>query len=348
MREIIDQVSGSGAIIKHSKGTELYTGGVKAWNPVWLAPLAGITNFPVRRFFLKLGAGLVHTEMISCAGLQRGMDKTTRMLDTAADDMPLVLQLFAGDVKTLLAGVEVALERGGFSAIGINMACPMPKVQKKGAGARLLGNPDLAFEMVDQLRETGLPVWVKIRKCSPDHPLNTFRFCEGLINAGASNIAIHGRTSAQRYEGTSDRLVITEAASHFRSMITASGDIFHPRDVVYFLDHGCSGVVIARGAMRDPFIFPKALRQLGYKVPDAYIDPSIDLQVNFLTDLGDEIEHYYNDRFAEIIVRRVMSGMFKGIPGISGFRQASSDIHGWNELKTLLQNSFLYFERRNL
>lgn len=322
------------------------TGGVTTANPVWLAPLAGITNHPVRKFFRRLGAGLVHTEMVSCAGLTRGMDKTTRMLDFSEEDTPLVLQLFAGDTKTLLKGADIAVSGRPFAALGINMACPMPKVRKKGAGAALIDKPNLAFEMVRELKGRNIPVWVKIRKCPEGHPLGTLKLCEGLLGSGASHITIHGRTPSQRYEGRSDRRVIEEAAKVFRSRISASGDIFSPEDVSYFLGKGCSAVFIARGALKDPFIFPKSLERLGYNVPEELADPDPSLQMQYLIELGNDLYNCYGDRFADVMVKKIMAGMFKSIPGITSFRRAAAALHGWTDLRILLKNTFTISERR--
>ena len=130
-------------------------------NPVWLAPLAGITTPSVRLFFKSMGAGLTHTEMISCAGLAHGSRKTFSMLRMIEGEGPLVLQLFAPDEVTLFEGARRALSRSSFDAISINMACPMPKVTKKGAGSSLLERPETAAAMVRALTPLGLPVWAK-------------------------------------------------------------------------------------------------------------------------------------------------------------------------------------------
>lgn len=325
----------------------LRIGGVPVANPLWLAPLAGITISPVRRFFLHLGAGLVHTEMISCAGLTRGNRKTKNMLDLHSAEEPVVLQLFAGDAKDLLEGAEIALEKGHFAAIGINMACPMPKVLKKGAGARLLEKPLLISEMIRQLKKLGYPVWVKIRKTGEKHPLDTLDLCHEMISAGVDNISIHGRTPAQRYEGRSDKQVIFKAASKFKGMISASGDIFSPEDAIEFLDSGCVAVLFARGAMRDPFIIPRTLAMMGEEVDPELVHPSIELQVELLKTMGQAIVSDYNDKIAEILVKRFLAGMFRGTPGISELRRNFAMIHGWDNLCRLLDRSKDILERRD-
>jgi len=332
-----------------SEGMPMYVGGVEVENPLWLAPLAGITISSVRRFFLSIGAGLVHTEMVSCSGLTRENRKTGNMLETGPFEVPLVLQLFSGDVGTLVAGAEIALEKasGTFAAISINMACPMPKVLKRGAGARLMENPMIASEMVRELKKLGYPVWAKIRKTSEKHPMTTLELCRCLIDSGADHITIHGRTPAQRYEGESDRRIIYEAAAAFPGIIGASGDVFSCEDALLFLEKGCSAVLFARGAMQDPFLIPRTLAKMGRKVDQRLVNPSIELQVRLLKNMGEDINKSYNAKIADILVKRFLAGMFKGIPGIAELRRQSSVTHGWDDLCCLLDRSQDILERRD-
>lgn len=232
----------------------MLVGGIELKNNLCLAPMAGITTLPVREFFGRLGAGLTHTEMISCAGLIRDNAKTNDMLKVSLNEAPLVLQLFAPDDITIIAGGERALESGNkYAALGINMACPMPKITRGGSGAALLGKPDIASRMVRGLKSLGLPVWVKMRKLNDD--TDTLKFIDVLANAGADNVCIHGRTCAQRYEGTADRKIAALAAKRFPGLISASGDVRSVGDIQEYLSAGCVAVMLARGAVSNPFLF---------------------------------------------------------------------------------------------
>ena len=229
-------------------------GNIEIDSPLCLAPLAGITTLTVREFFSSHGAALTHTEMISCAGLVRSNEKTFDMLSVSKKESPLVVQLFANNEGLLVSGGEVVLKRcERFAAFGINMACPMPKITKNGSGASLLKNPELAMKMTQGLKTLGLPVWVKMRRLENDD--DTLRFVDGLISAGADNVCIHGRTCAQRYEGSADRCIIRASASEFPGMISASGDVREVSDIQEYLAMGCAAVMIARGAFSSPFIF---------------------------------------------------------------------------------------------
>ncbi|MBQ6971060.1 MAG: tRNA-dihydrouridine synthase family protein [Synergistaceae bacterium] len=230
-------------------------GGIQVDGRLFLAPLAGVTMLPLREFFAEHGASLTHTEMVSCAGLVRDNAKSLDMLATSGRDAPLVVQLFANDAGVLVSGGEVVLRQigGRFAAFGINMACPMPKITRNGSGSALLRKPELACDMVRGLKALGLPVWVKIRRLEDD--ADTLRFAGGLVRAGADNVCIHGRTQAQRYEGLADRSIIAAVAREFPGMISASGDVRTCDDVTEYLGMGCAGVMAARGALSNPFMF---------------------------------------------------------------------------------------------
>lgn len=323
------------------------TGGLVLDSPLMLAPLAGVTIPPVRLFYSRLGASAAHTEMISCAGLLRANRKTAGMLQVLPGEGPVIVQLFAGDPETLLKGAEIALAEGtSFRAVGINMACPMPKVLKKGAGARLLEDPDTAFAMVRALVRLGFPVWPKIRKCPPGYPLSTGDFCRGLLDAGASLVCIHGRTPAQRYAGEADREIVVRMAEMFPGKICASGDVYSSEDASFYLDGGCSSVLLARGAVADPFLFARILAFLGYDVHNIYGNPSPDFQILLLLDFGDSVSDLCGHRMAALFAKRILAGLFRGMPGVGGLRRAAASVSTWTDLRGIIEQSGEYFERR--
>lgn len=224
---------------------------------ICLAPLAGVTNLTVREFFTKLGADLTHTEMISCEGLIRDNPKTLDMLKISDSEAPLIIQLFASNDEVLYNGAENLLkfvnDKKNFYGIGVNMACPMPKVTKNGSGAALLKRPDVAFNMIKKISSFKIPVWVKIRKL--ENNFDTLKFVEMLLNAGADNVCIHGRTEKQRYEGKSDKKIIFDAAKEFPGKISASGDVWTVEDIKEYFSYNCENVMLARGAITNPYLF---------------------------------------------------------------------------------------------
>ena len=216
--------------------------------------MAGVTTIAMREFFALHGAGLTHTEMISCAGLVRDNAKTFDMLEISEHEGSVIVQLFGNDDGLVREGAEVILNRGmKFSGFGVNMACPMPKITRNGSGSALMKKPDIAAKMVKGLKTLGLPVWVKMRKF--DSESETLGFVEMLAEAGADNVCIHGRTPAQRYEGTADRKIAADAAKRFPGLIAASGDVKTLADIEEYLAYGCVVVMLARGALGNPFMF---------------------------------------------------------------------------------------------
>ena len=304
-------------------------GNIEIDSPLCLAPLAGITTLTVREFFSSHGAALTHTEMISCAGLVRSNEKTFDMLSVSKKESPLVVQLFANNEGLLVSGGEVVLKRcERFAAFGINMACPMPKITKNGSGASLLKNPELAMKMTQGLKTLGLPVWVKMRRLENDD--DTLRFVDGLISSGADNVCIHGRTCAQRYEGSADRCIIRASASEFPGMISASGDVREVSDIQEYLAMGCAAVMIARGAFSSPFIFEE------YGGIFRARDEKIDELVNFAR-YTDEISGGHR---ALVLMKRFVGSVLKFEHGSAELRRRAMMSTSLDEITEILRRRY--------
>jgi tRNA-dihydrouridine synthase B len=315
----------------------LEIGGVEVSSPVWLAPLASVTNAAFRAFHRKRGAGLVHTEMISAVGLSYKNKKTGRLLGSAEEPGPVVLQLFAPDAESLAQGAAVAIEMKNFAAIEINMACPMPKVTRKGAGAKLLERVGEARRMVAVLRTFGLPVWVKLRIINEEgSSALTEKFCEAMLEAGAGLLLLHGRTPAQKYEGSSDKEKVCETARCFPGRIAASGDYYAPSDAVTYLIGGCAAVLAARGALKDAYLIPKTLASLGYDVMENFVNPAIEDQIKALDEIGRLGLESEGERATLILVRRMLPGLFKNFAGSASIRQACASCRDWSSLEKIL------------
>ena len=330
--------------------TKISVGGISVDNPLFLAPLAGVSLSGVRCLFRMLGVGLTHTEMISSTGLLYGGKKTCHMLDHTAAEEPLVLQLFASDADSLCRSAELSLKDHSFAGLSVNMACPMPKIVKRGAGSALLQEPDKAFTMVSRLKAFGLPVWPKIRKIVPDstYALNTLQFADGLLEAGADNVTIHGRTPAQRYEGASDREEVIKAATRYKGMITASGDVYTPQDVKRYLDGGCAAVIAARGAVANPFMVVLTLRLLGYNTLALNDDPTLEERAKLLISFADTLHRLHAERIALVLLKRFIPGFFRGKSGTTEFKRKLAVAKDWNAVYELLLDWRSYFERSRL
>jgi tRNA-dihydrouridine synthase B len=312
-------------------------GGVNVSSPVWLAPMAGVTTQTFRSFHREMGAGLVHTEMISVVGLSYRNKKTRDMIGSDDEPGPIALQLFSPDADSLARGAELALGPRKFDALEINMACPMPKVTKKGSGASLLGRLDEARRMTALLAQFGLPVWAKMRIVPQDTGgISTESFADGLLSAGAGLLMIHGRTPAQRYEGVSDKASVCGTARQFPGRIAASGDYYAPSDALYYLNGGCVAVLAARGALRDAYLIPRTNAALGMNVPERLTTPTTTDEISALIGLGRLGIANEGERFTLVLVKRMLAGLFRDFHGAANIRKACASCRDWASLEKFL------------
>ena len=294
-------------------------GGLELKSRLCLAPLAGVTSLPVREFFTELGAALTHTEMISCAGLIRDNAKTCDMLEISEREGPLVIQLFAPDCDTLISGAERAIKIcKKFSGLGINMACPMPKITRNNCGAALLRKPETAREMVKGLKTLGYPVWVKIRRLEKNS--DTLNFIETLATSGADNVCVHGRTASQRYEGFADRNITRLACEKFPGLISASGDVRTKDDIDEYLSLGCVAVMLARGAIANPFLFGDSV-----------------MRIDVLIKFAKRAEELSGEHKAVVLMKRFAGSVLRFAPSSAEKRKRVCMSTRLNELLEILQ-----------
>ena len=185
-------------------------GNLKLENPYILAPMAGVTDLPFRLLCKEQGAGLLCMEMISAKALQYKNKNTKVLLAIHPQEYPVSLQLFGSDPK-IISEQAKRIEDLPFQILDINMGCPVPKVVKNGEGSALMKNPKLVFEIVSQLvKAIEKPVTVKIRKGFDDDHINAVEIAKIAEEAGASAVAVHGRTREQYYSGEADWDIIRQ------------------------------------------------------------------------------------------------------------------------------------------
>jgi len=235
-----------------------------AANPVLLAPMAGVTEAPFRGICKRLGAGLTYTEMVSAKGLHFNPDSAMakKLLTFSAEETPCAVQIFGSDPTMMAAQARWIVERHAeeVALIDINMGCPVSKVVAKGEGSALMRDPDRATAIVSRVaRECRLPVTVKFRKGWDESEVNAVEFARAMESAGAAAIAVHGRTRDQFYRGSADWDAIAQVKRAVSVPVIGSGDVLSARDVVAMFDRtGVDGVMVARGAQGNPWIFREA------------------------------------------------------------------------------------------
>ncbi|MGX4687382.1 tRNA dihydrouridine synthase DusB [Vagococcus sp. JNUCC 83] len=231
-------------------------GNVEIPNRVVVAPMAGVSNSAFRVTVKEFGAGLVVCEMISDKGIQQRNKKTLEMLYIDETEHPLSLQIFGGNKENLVEAAKFVEEYTTADIIDINMGCPVNKVIKAEAGARWLLDPNKVYEMVEAVANAvSIPVTVKQRIGWDEEHVYAVENALAAEKAGASAVAMHGRTRVQMYEGKANWDVLRDVKKHLTIPFMGNGDVRTPEDAKRMLDYvGCDGVMIGRAALGNPWM----------------------------------------------------------------------------------------------
>ena len=235
------------------KNKAFYIGNIEIKNRVILAPMAGITSFSYRQFMSPFGCGLVYTEMISDCGLLYGNEETKRLSYTDNTEHPLALQLFGGTKENILKSIDVLLERKiPFDILDLNLACPVPKVTKTGAGSAWLQDQDALYDMMKAVCEkVSCPVSAKIRLGYND--VNVEDTVQTLEKAGVKFIAIHARTKKELYGGKPDFSKLSNVRNLINIPFAVSGNIYTVEDALEALRiTKADAIMVARGGVGNP------------------------------------------------------------------------------------------------
>lgn len=244
---------------------------------LFLAPVAGYSDCAFRFLCRNGGANFAYTEMVSTEALIRDSGKTNILLERAPNETSYAVQIFGGNEESMAKAAQMVVERTNCEVIDINAGCPVPKIVKTGAGSSLTRDPERLYSITRAVVEAvQVPVTVKIRSGWDDSRISFLQAAEAALNAGAQAITLHPRTRAQGYEGKAKKEYLTQLVDFVagRVPVFASGDIFSPDDVLQTIRQtGVDGVMFARGAMGNPFIFEETRRYLltgeEYKTPPA-------------------------------------------------------------------------------
>ena len=288
-------------------------------NPFVLAPMAGITDHAFRTFMRKLDASVVVTELVSATGLEYKSQRTLDLMSYDESQRPIGIQLFGEDPEIIARGAQVA-EQHGADFVDLNFGCPVPKVVKKGAGSAMLKDlPMMKKVLAACVRSVKIPVTIKIRTGWDSSLRNAVDVCQLAQDEGISWVAIHGRTRAQGYSGLADWDFITEVKNKSQIPILGNGDILTAQKALSRLNEsGCDGIMIGRGALKNPLIFADAL-SLWKGQP-----LRSDLKRNYhgiFTDLSLEIQAKCSEHITNIQLKKFASWFSTGYPGAAAFRK---------------------------
>ena len=283
------------------------------------APLAGYTDIPFRELAVRMGADLTYTEMVSAEALVRNNDKTMELLRRAPGEKEYGIQLFTASPEAAACALSSLVPFDPL-VIDLNCGCPVPKVIKNGAGAALMKDPKLIAEIVRALTgATTIPVTVKLRT-GWDHQHYTYlEAARRARDAGASLVSLHGRTRSQGYGGRADWEAIADLKRAMDIPVIGNGDIFCAADAERMLrETGCDGVMVARGALGNPFIFReiRALLTEGRSLPPPEPRERIETALAHL-ERAVEVK---GERTAVKEMKKQLCAYTKGISGSAAFR----------------------------
>jgi tRNA-dihydrouridine synthase B len=224
-----------------------------------LAPMAGVSVQAFRRQGRRFGAGLVCSEMVSCAGLHHGNERTLGYLRIASDEHPLAVQIFGSEPDAMAEAARM-VEAAGADLVDINFGCPVRKVTKTGAGAMLLEDPDHACRIVESVAgAVSVPISVKMRRGLEDGSRACLSLGPRLVEVGASTLTLHPRSARQMYTGQADHSLTAELVERVDVPVIASGDITsRARAQAVLATTGAAAVMVGRGAQGNPW----ALREI--------------------------------------------------------------------------------------
>lgn len=309
-------------------------------NPVVTAPMAGITDRAYREILHGMRAGLCFCEMVSDKGLNYG-DKKTNALFNINGEEPWVGAQLCGSEPESMARAAVIIEKkgkeaGNLAVIDINMGCPVKKVVSNGEGSRLMQTPDIAVEIIKQVKAAvALPVTAKMRLGWDDDSKNVLRLAAALEEAGVDAVTIHGRTRQQFYSGTADWTLIAEAKRLLSVPVIGNGDIFDGETAVEKMAaSGCDGIMLGRGMIGNPWLVRdavRAVRGLG-PLPPPDITEKIAMAVRHLKRAAEVYGEYIGVRS----MRSHLPWYIKGQRGAAAMRNQINQLEKVSEIEALL------------
>ena len=315
----------------------LKIGTVELENNVILGPMAGVTDLPFRLLCREQGAGLVCMEMVSAKAVFYGNRNTKELLQVNPGERPVSLQLFGSDPE-VLSDIAARLEEGPYDLFDLNMGCPVPKVVKNGEGSALMKDPKLVERILSSMvRALKKPVTVKIRKGFNDESVNAVEIARIAEGCGAAAVAVHGRTREQYYSGKADWEIIRQVKEAVSIPVIGNGDVDSPEAAKRMLaETGCDGVMVARGAKGNPWIFKRITEYLETgRIPPK---PSREEVKAMMLRHGEMMVEFKGEAAAMREMRKHVAWYTAGWPHSAALRNDINAVETMEALKELIES----------
>jgi nifR3 family TIM-barrel protein len=323
----------------NSAGTSLSIGSLTLHNPLILAPMAGVTDMPMRLLCSELGAGLSYMEMVSAKAICYQDQKTKKLLDIHPKESPTALQLF-GSEPDVLAEAAKRLEELPFSVLDFNMGCPVPKIVNNKEGSALMKNPPLAERILTAMvKAVKKPVTVKIRKGFDNDHINAVEIAKIAESCGVSAIAVHGRTREEFYSGKADWQIIRAVKEAVDIPVIGNGDVTDARSAKQMIgETGCDGIMVGRGAQGNPWIFREiaAYLERGELLPPPTLQEKGDMAFRHAALMLEAKGEYLGVRQ----MRKILSWYTAGMPHSAACRKQIHTMESPAEMFQLMESIF--------
>lgn len=304
-------------------------------NPVFLAPMAGVTDLSFRLICKEMGCGMVYMEMVSSKGLYYEDRKTEGLLKIHPEEKPVALQIFGSD-PNIMSKAAYMLNNRENAILDINMGCPTPKIVKNGDGSALMKDVKLAGEIVKAVvKESVKPVTVKIRKGWDENSVNAVELAKIIEENGAKAIAVHGRTREQFYSGKADWDIIRRVKEAVTIPVIGNGDVFTVEDGINLLEATkCDGIMIGRGSQGNPWLFKRLVQYM--KTGELTSEPTAKERILMALKHMDLVITHKSEYIGIKEMRKHIAWYLKGLKGTASLRNKINTIGTKIEMENVL------------